>query len=265
MSTTVTLVEELHREYTLPLPLLLFPICPTDQFFCFSAPGFDARFAGDSASISIRHLDAYASSARMNARLDEATAETHEAWRVAAHAMLHHTLSTHKHVLAGTAKDVPLFVRVPPLYGLRGAGAYAVGTDTTDSTDSTDYTYAVARTANAPGGMGMGMGVGVGVGGSGTRTRTIRAGSVGYSISARPLYHTHATPISTSIPIPIPSPISLPLPLPLAIPIPIPVPARKATLVATATAIMPSMPSILAVLAGAAAVPLEADLDVAAF
>ncbi|KAL4262799.1 hypothetical protein AB1N83_006357 [Pleurotus pulmonarius] len=62
-------------------------------------------------------LDAETSSARMNARLDEATAEMREAWRTAV--MRHNTRLRH----GINEKDI--FVAVPPLHGLRdGATRY---------------------------------------------------------------------------------------------------------------------------------------------
>ncbi|KAG9226939.1 hypothetical protein CCMSSC00406_0003388 [Pleurotus cornucopiae] len=112
-------------------------------------------------------LDAETSSARVNARLDETTAEMREAWRTAAMVLISsysppRRSSRPRHAI--TEKDI--FVTVPPLHGL---SEFAHPGNCCNSTDGpgASPTSPTSSTRNAVG--------------------TV----VGYSISAQPLYqHT---------------------------------------------------------------------------
>ncbi|KDQ32670.1 hypothetical protein PLEOSDRAFT_1080198 [Pleurotus ostreatus PC15] len=106
-------------------------------------------------------LDAETSSARVNARLDETTAEMREAWRTAAMRRIprpRHAI-TEKHV----------FVAVPPLHGLSEFAH--PGNCCNHSTDS--YGAGASPTSRT------------------SETRNAAGTVVGYSISAQPLYQHH--------------------------------------------------------------------------
>ncbi|KAF9495235.1 hypothetical protein BDN71DRAFT_1431170 [Pleurotus eryngii] len=104
-------------------------------------------------------LDAQTSSARVNARLDEATAEMREAWRTAAM----RRSSRPRHAI--TEKDI--FVTVPPLHGL---SEFVHPGNCCKSPDGPSASPASPASL----------------------TRNAAGTVVGYSISAQPLYQHHS-------------------------------------------------------------------------